>query len=122
MLQGAAQFLVALAVWGLAGIVTDTRQAKRFFPLIGAGGVLGYVIGGLATKPLASAIGAPNLLLVWIVTLVIVLVIGIACSPSATTTGRGPRADRVGPIDGLVAGVAIRPAFDADAMAGPRHR
>ena len=51
LLQGAAQFLVALSVWGLAGIVTDTRQAKRFFPLIGAGGVLGYVIGGLARSP-----------------------------------------------------------------------
>ena len=49
LLQGAAQFLVGLAVWGLAGIVTDTRQAKRFFPLIGAGGVLGYVLGGLVT-------------------------------------------------------------------------
>ena len=67
LLQGAAQFLVSLAVWGLAGLVTDTRQAKRFFPLIGAGGVLGYVLGGLVTTPLASWIGSPNLLLVWVV-------------------------------------------------------
>jgi hypothetical protein len=104
LLQGAAQFLVALSVWGLAGIVTDTRQAKRFFPLIGAGGVLGYVIGGLATKPLASAIGAPNLLLVWIATLVIVLVVGARLLALADHGRPYTRADRVGPIDGLVRG------------------
>ena len=104
LLQGAAQFLVALSVWGLAGIVTDTRQAKRFFPLIGAGGVLGYVIGGFATKPLASAIGAPNLLLVWIATLVIVVVIGSRLLSLGDHERPRTRADRVGPIDGLVRG------------------
>ena len=104
LLQGAAQFLVALSVWGLAGIVTDTRQAKRFFPLIGAGGVLGYVIGGFATKPLASAIGAPNLLLVWIATLVIVVVIGSRLLSLGGHERPRTRADRVGPIDGLVRG------------------
>jgi HEAT repeat protein len=104
LLQGAAQFLVSLSVWGLAGIVTDTRQAKRFFPLIGAGGVLGFVIGGLATKPLASAIGAPNLLLVWIATLVIVLVIGARLLALGDHGVSRRRSDRVGPIDGLVRG------------------
>ena len=104
LLQGAAQFLVALSVWGLAGIVTDTRQAKRFFPLIGAGGVFGYVVGGFATKPLASAIGAPNLLLVWIATLVIVVVVGSRLLAQGDHERPRTRADRVGPIDGLVRG------------------
>ena len=70
LLQGVGYFVLGLTVWGLAGIVTDTRQAKRFFPLIGAGSVLGYVIGGLVTKPLATWLGTPNLLLVWVATLV----------------------------------------------------
>ena len=35
LLRGASEFLLGMAVWGLAGLVTDTRQAKRFFPLIG---------------------------------------------------------------------------------------
>ncbi len=108
LLQGAAQFLVGLAVWGLAGLVTDTRQAKRFFPLIGAGSVLGYVIGGLVTKPLASAVGSPNLLIVWTATLVVVVVLGARLiaiggdgGPQPTYAGR--RRD-AGPVDQLVRG------------------
>jgi HEAT repeat protein len=105
LLQGAAQFLVGLAVWGLAGIVTDTRQAKRFFPLIGAGSVLGYVLGGLVTKPLASAIGSPNLLLVWIATLVVVVALG-ARLIAIGGERRVPRArDELGPVEQLLRGL-----------------
>ena len=60
-----AQLLQAVFLWGSAGTVTDTRAAKRLFPLFGAGGILGAVAGGFATRPLAAAIGAENLLLVW---------------------------------------------------------
>ena len=65
LVQNVAEFTALLAVWGLAGLVADTRQAKRFFPLIAAGGVLGLVAGGVATGPLAAAFGSDNLLLVW---------------------------------------------------------
>ena len=107
LLQGAGYFLLGLAVWGLAGIVTDTRQAKRFFPLIGAGGVLGYVIGGLVTKPLASWIGTPNLLLVWIATLIATSALGAALlaghdRPHRERIGR----DRAGPIEELRLGLS----------------
>jgi ATP:ADP antiporter, AAA family len=63
--QSVAEFTALLAIWGLAGLVADTRQAKRFFPLIAAGGVVGLILGGLATGPLAGALGSENLLLVW---------------------------------------------------------
>jgi HEAT repeat protein/predicted MFS family arabinose efflux permease len=63
--QSVAEFTGLLALWGLAGLIADTRQAKRFFPLISAGGVVGLVGGGLATGPLAAAFGSENLLLVW---------------------------------------------------------
>src|SRR5439155_23191853 len=43
----------------------DTRRAKRLFPLFGSGAILGSVVGGLVTGPLARAIGVGNLLLVW---------------------------------------------------------
>jgi HEAT repeat protein len=65
LVQSVAEFTGLLAVWGLAGLVADTRQAKRFFPLIAAGGVVGLVMGGAATGSLAAAFGSENLLLVW---------------------------------------------------------
>jgi HEAT repeat protein len=51
--------------WGTAGMVYHTRQAKRLFPLFGAGGIFGSAVGGLVTRPLVSVIGAANLILVW---------------------------------------------------------
>ena len=66
-----------LFTWGLLGIVVDTRQAKRLFPLFGAGAILGVVIGGLLTRPLADLVGAENLLFVW-----------AACLAAASLVGR----------------------------------
>src|ERR687896_165854 len=65
ILQSVAEFTCLLTIWGVAGLVSDTRQAKRFFPLIAAGGVVGLIVGGLVTGPLAAALGSENLLLVW---------------------------------------------------------
>jgi HEAT repeat protein len=59
-----------VSLWGLAGAVTDTRRARRLFPLFSSGYILGSVLGGLVTKPLAAAIGAENLLVVWAVALI----------------------------------------------------
>jgi HEAT repeat protein len=61
-----------LLCWGLAGFVCDTRQAKRLFPLFGAGGILGLAIGSLLTKPLVGWLQTENLILVWTVALVLV--------------------------------------------------
>jgi HEAT repeat protein len=57
--------LLGVSLWGVAGAVVDTRQAKRLFPIFAAGGILGSVFGGVLTRPLAQLIGAENLLLVW---------------------------------------------------------
>jgi HEAT repeat protein len=65
LVRNIAQSTLILAVWGLAGLVADTRQAKRWFPVIAAGGVMGLVVGGVATAPLAATLGSANLLLVW---------------------------------------------------------
>jgi HEAT repeat protein len=64
-----AYLVQAVYLWGTAGLVTDTRRAKRLFPMFAAGNIAGAVAGGLATKPLASAFGAENLLVVWAATL-----------------------------------------------------
>jgi HEAT repeat protein len=57
--------LLGLLIWGMAGAACDTRQAKRLFPLFSAGFILGTVIGGLITPPLATKLHAENLLLLW---------------------------------------------------------
>jgi HEAT repeat protein len=65
LVRNIAQSTLILAVWGLAGLVADTRQAKRWFPVIAAGGVMGLVAGGVVTAPLAALLGSANLLFVW---------------------------------------------------------
>ena len=66
-----ALLLQNVFVWGIAGVVTDTRRAKRLFPLFAAGEILGSVAGGLLTDPLVGVIGTENLLLVWAAALAI---------------------------------------------------
>jgi Cyclic nucleotide-binding domain/HEAT repeats/TLC ATP/ADP transporter len=106
LLQGVAYFVVGWSVWGLAGIVSDTRQAKRFFPLIGAGGVLGYVVGGLVTQPLASTIGTENLILVWVATLVLVVILGAKLLSIGDPAHRRPSRDGgVDPVEQLRQGL-----------------
>jgi len=63
--------LVSLMIWGIAGVVCDTRQAKRLFPLFNASFILGQVIGGFATGLLVNIIGTENLLVVWAGSLII---------------------------------------------------
>jgi HEAT repeat protein len=104
LLRGASEFLLGLAVWGLAGLVTDTRQAKRFFPLIGGAVVLGQVVGGLATKPLAAWLGTDNLIIVWLASLASVVVLG----RKLVTAGAGeprPRRRRSHPIEEMLGGL-----------------
>ncbi len=57
--------LIGLVIWGIAGVVCDTRQAKRLFPLFNASRILGQVIGGFVTGLLVASIGTENLLIVW---------------------------------------------------------
>jgi HEAT repeat protein len=94
LLRGASEFLLGLAVWGLAGLVTDTRQAKRFFPLIGGAAVAGQVVGGLATRPLAGWLGTDNLILVWLGTLALVVLMGRRLMTKAGASIRRPRRRR----------------------------
>lgn len=87
-----AYLLQAVVLWGTAGLVTDTRRAKRLFPLFGAGSILGAVVGGVATRPLASALGAENLLVVWALGLVASSV--LCASSLGVRPGARPRARR----------------------------
>src|SRR5215207_3450983 len=74
----ALNILVSLVLWGIAGVVCDTRQAKRLFPLFNAARILGQVIGGFVTGLLVASIGTENLLLVWAGTLLIAFLLSRA--------------------------------------------
>jgi len=39
--------IVTAQVWTVAGMILDTRQARRLFPLLGSGGILGAFLGGV---------------------------------------------------------------------------
>jgi HEAT repeat protein len=79
--------LQGMFTWGLASGGFDTRQAKRLFPLFGAGSILGSAAGGLITAPLVAMVGSENLLLVWAAALAAVFGLGRAL----TAGGRGPQ-------------------------------
>jgi HEAT repeat protein len=69
-------FFTGILIWGIAGVVCDTRQAKRLFPLFNASRILGQVIGGFITGALVSSIGVENLLLVWSGTMLLAFILG----------------------------------------------
>jgi len=68
---GVLSVIVPTQVWMLANYVMTTREAKRSFGFIGGGAILGWIVGGLATRLVVSRFGTENTL-VWVaVTLLI---------------------------------------------------
>jgi ATP/ADP translocase len=59
-----ALFLLSL-FWTYVNSFLDTQQAKRLVPLLGAVWSMGDFFGGRLTGPLAHALGAPSLFLIW---------------------------------------------------------
>ncbi len=47
---GVLSVLAPAQVWTLANFVLTTREAKRMFGLIGGGAILGWIVGGAATR------------------------------------------------------------------------
>ncbi len=54
--------LIPSQVWSMAGLVFDTRQAKRLFALIGSGGIMGAALGGEFASIAGPAMGTENVL------------------------------------------------------------
>lgn len=66
MLKAQYEALLAMLFWNLANDLFNTRQSKRLFPLITAGGIFGQVLGSFGTPWLAKAIQFDNLLVVYL--------------------------------------------------------
>jgi AAA family ATP:ADP antiporter len=62
---GALSVLLPSQVWTLANFVLTTREAKRTFGLIGAGAILGWIVGGAATRAIVDRFGTESTLL-WV--------------------------------------------------------
>jgi ATP:ADP antiporter, AAA family len=59
---GVFSVLAPSQVWTLANHVMTTREAKRSFGFIGSGAILGWIVGGLATRAGVSQFGTENML------------------------------------------------------------
>jgi hypothetical protein len=68
LLRAQYMALQALIFWNLANDLFNTRQSKRLFPLLAAGGVLGAIAGSFGTPALARAVSVDNLMLAYMVT------------------------------------------------------
>jgi hypothetical protein len=62
------EVLLGFLFWNLANDLFDTRQSKRIFPLVTAGGILGAVLGSFGTPLLAKTIRVDNLMFAYLVT------------------------------------------------------
>jgi AAA family ATP:ADP antiporter len=62
---GVISVIVPTQVWTLANYVMTTREAKRSFGFIGGGAILGWIVGGLATRLVVSRFGTESTLL-WV--------------------------------------------------------
>ncbi|MFQ5484325.1 MAG: Npt1/Npt2 family nucleotide transporter, partial [Desulfobacterales bacterium] len=68
MLKAQYEVLLALLFWNLANDLFNTRQSKRLFPLVTAGGVIGQILGSFGTPFLARTLSFDNLLLAYLAT------------------------------------------------------
>ena len=59
---GVFAILIPSQVWSLSAATFTTRQAKRLFTVIGAGGILGAAVGGSFTGFFGPRIGAASVL------------------------------------------------------------
>jgi len=96
--------LQGLLTWGLAGAACDTRQAKRLFPLFSAGAILGTVIGGLITPPLATWLHSENLLLLWALAMFISYFLGRALIQNVPVTPEISHAKQPSVVDEMLRG------------------
>lgn len=66
MLKSQFELLQALLFWNMCNDLFNTRQSKRLFPLLTAGGVIGLILGSVGTPYFARMFNMDNLLYVYL--------------------------------------------------------
>ncbi len=79
--------------WLLANYVFDPREAKRVFPFIAAGAILGGITGSLLTNLLAELVGTENLL--WLCMIFLLLCFGILLAVWKMRRGDDPEKSKL---------------------------
>jgi AAA family ATP:ADP antiporter len=72
---GVFSVLAPAQVWTLANYVLTTREAKRAFGVIGSGAILGWIVGGFATRVSVARFGTESMLILTAVSLVLCAVL-----------------------------------------------
>ncbi|RMF74817.1 MAG: cyclic nucleotide-binding protein, partial [Alphaproteobacteria bacterium] len=115
VLKSQFTILIAFIFWNVANDLFSTRQSKRLFPVITAGGLLGAIAGNLATPALDMVLPTDELLPVFS------LVVGLAAG-GTLRLGRYLPASRVKATAGTKQGSLvselrrIRPLFRQSAL------
>ena len=107
--------LVSSQFWLLGNTICDTRQAKRLFPLLGLGGIVGAIVGGTVTGRFAGALGLGPRDLVLVTTVVWAVALAVA----SLAVRRIEPADGSGPAESG-GGTSPGRRFMKD-VAGSRH-
>ncbi|MBU1344848.1 MAG: cyclic nucleotide-binding protein [Proteobacteria bacterium] len=68
MLKSQFELLQALLFWNMCNDLFNTRQSKRLFPLLTAGGVIGLILGSVGTPYFAKLFSLDNLLYLYLCT------------------------------------------------------
>jgi len=68
MLKSQFELLQALLFWNMCNDLFNTRQSKRIFPLLTAGGVVGLILGSFGTPYFAKTFQLDNLLYLYLCT------------------------------------------------------
>jgi hypothetical protein len=75
MLKSQFELLQALLFWNMCNDLFNTRQSKRIFPLLTAGGVIGLILGSFGTPYFAKTFQFDNLLYLYLCTTLLGVVI-----------------------------------------------
>ncbi|WDP92617.1 MAG: cyclic nucleotide-binding domain-containing protein [Desulfobacter sp.] len=68
MLKSQFELLQAMLFWNMCNDLFNTRQSKRLFPLLTAGGVVGMILGSVCTPWFAKWFNLDNLLYLYLLT------------------------------------------------------
>jgi len=68
MLKSQFELLQAMLFWNICNDIFNTRQSKRLFPLLTAGGVIGLILGSFGTPYFAKLFQMDNLLYLYLCT------------------------------------------------------